>query len=289
MSALPASDGRSRGVEGRLDLGLALVLGAAALALACTLYYLGVAEAGAMSTWLAVLLAAAGVAGAAGAFASRRTPRPLRPVGEPVSTPRGEAVAPGSPASAAAGAGAHALARRGGELDGLLLAHAQHHRAAGARDRPLRPPARQRLQGDRDQQRTAQGVLVQGRGDRALQPALLLDPARGGGVALSPVQSPGGGRCCSTSTASRRSTTSWVMPRATRHSGAWPRSCSSTPAASTSSAAMAGTSSPSCSWRRPRAARACTPTASATCCRAFTSPTGGGSPRASASRHCRKM
>jgi len=50
MSALPASDGRSRGVEGRLDLGLALLLGAAALALGCTLYYLGVAGAGAMST-----------------------------------------------------------------------------------------------------------------------------------------------------------------------------------------------------------------------------------------------
>ena len=99
MSALPASDGQSRGVEGHLDLGLALVLGAATLALACTLYYIGVAEAGAMSTWLAVLLAAAGVAGAAGAFASRRTLRPSRPVGEPVSTPRGEAVAPGSPPS----------------------------------------------------------------------------------------------------------------------------------------------------------------------------------------------
>ena len=99
MSALPASDGRSRGVEGRLDLGLALVLGAAALALACTLYYLRVAEAGAMSTWLAVLLAAAGVAGAAGAIASRHRMRPPRPVGEPVSTPRGEAAAPGSPAS----------------------------------------------------------------------------------------------------------------------------------------------------------------------------------------------
>ena len=99
MSALPASDARSRGIEGRLDLGLAVVLGAAALALACTLYYLGVAEAGAMSTWLAVLLAAAGVTCAAGAFASRRTLRPSRPVGEPVSTPRGEAVAPGSPAS----------------------------------------------------------------------------------------------------------------------------------------------------------------------------------------------
>ena len=97
MSALLASDGRSRGVEGRLDLGLALVLGAVALALVCTLYYLGVAEAGAMSTWLAVLLAAAGVAGAAGAFASRRTLRPPRSVGEPVSTPRGEAVAPASP------------------------------------------------------------------------------------------------------------------------------------------------------------------------------------------------
>jgi len=99
MSALPASDARSRGIEGRLDLGLALVLGAAALALACTLYYLGVAESGPMSTWLVVLLVAAGIAGAAGALASRRTVRRSRPVGEPVSTPRGEAVAPGSPAS----------------------------------------------------------------------------------------------------------------------------------------------------------------------------------------------
>ena len=68
MSALPASDERSRCVEGHLDLGLALVLGAAALALACTLYLGVAAEAGAMSTWLAVLLAAAGVVGAAGAF-----------------------------------------------------------------------------------------------------------------------------------------------------------------------------------------------------------------------------
>jgi diguanylate cyclase (GGDEF)-like protein len=99
MSALPASDGQSRGVEGQLDLGLALVLGAAALALACSLYYLGVAETGAMSTWLAVLLAGAGVAAAAGAFASRRTMRPSRSVGEPLSAPRGEASAAGSPAS----------------------------------------------------------------------------------------------------------------------------------------------------------------------------------------------
>src|SRR6185369_15836045 len=99
MSALPAGDGQSRGVTGHLDLGLALALGGTALALACTLYYLGMVETGAMSTWLAVLLAAAGVAGAAGTFASRRTMRPPRPVGEPVSTPRGEAVASASPAS----------------------------------------------------------------------------------------------------------------------------------------------------------------------------------------------
>ena len=100
MSTPPASDGATRGVEGHLDLGLALVLGAAALSLACALY-LGVVDAGAgtMSTWLAVLLAAAGVAGAAGAFASRRTMRFKRPVGEALSTPRGEAVAPGAPAS----------------------------------------------------------------------------------------------------------------------------------------------------------------------------------------------
>ena len=99
MSALPASDGRPRGIEGHLDLGLALILlSAVAVALACTLY-LGVGGAGEKSTWLAVLLAAAGVAVAAGAIASRRRMRPPRPVGEPVSTPRGEAVAPGSPAS----------------------------------------------------------------------------------------------------------------------------------------------------------------------------------------------
>jgi len=99
MSALPASDGQSRGVEGHLDLGLALVLGSAALALACTLYYLGVAKPGAMSTWLAALLAAAGVAGAAGAFAARRTVRPSRSVAEPLPTPGREAGAPGSPTS----------------------------------------------------------------------------------------------------------------------------------------------------------------------------------------------
>ena len=99
MSALPASDARSRGIEGRLDLGLALVLGSAALALACTLYYLGVAKPGAMSTWLAALLAAAGVAGAAGAFAARRTVRPSRSVAEPLPTPGREAGAPGSPTS----------------------------------------------------------------------------------------------------------------------------------------------------------------------------------------------
>jgi len=99
MSALPASDGRSRWVEGYLDLGLALILGAAALALACTVYLGVAAEAGAMSTWLAVLLAAAGVVGAAGAFTTRRTLRPPRPVGEPVATPRGEAIARGAPLS----------------------------------------------------------------------------------------------------------------------------------------------------------------------------------------------
>jgi diguanylate cyclase (GGDEF)-like protein len=99
MSALPANKARSRGIGGRLALGLALVLAAAALALACTLYYLGMAESGPISTWLVVLLAAAGIAGAAGALASRRTLRPSHPVGEPVSTPRGEAVAPGLPAS----------------------------------------------------------------------------------------------------------------------------------------------------------------------------------------------
>ena len=52
-----------------------------------------------MSTWLAVLLAAAGVAGAAGAFASRRTMRSRARSASPLSTPRGDAVAPGSPAS----------------------------------------------------------------------------------------------------------------------------------------------------------------------------------------------
>jgi diguanylate cyclase (GGDEF)-like protein len=99
MSALPASDSQSSCVKGHLDLGLALILGAAALALACALYLGVAAEAGAMSTWLAVLLAVAGVVGAAGALTTRRTLRAPRPVGEPVSTPRGEAVAPGSPPS----------------------------------------------------------------------------------------------------------------------------------------------------------------------------------------------
>ena len=98
MSALPASAGRSRGVEGHLDLGLALILSAVVVALACALY-LGIAEPGKRSTWLEVLLAVMGVAGAAGAIGSRRRMWPPRPVGEPVSTPRGEAVAPGLPAS----------------------------------------------------------------------------------------------------------------------------------------------------------------------------------------------
>ena len=52
-----------------------------------------------MPTWLAVFLAAAGVAGAAGAFVSRRTPNAQPAVGELVSTSRGEAVAPGAPMS----------------------------------------------------------------------------------------------------------------------------------------------------------------------------------------------
>src|SRR6266511_2735488 len=91
-----ASDGESRGVQGRLDVGLALVLGAVALSLTCALY---LSVAGAMSTWLAVVIAAAGVAGAAGAFAARRTVRAQRHAGEPLSIPHGDAVAPGSPAS----------------------------------------------------------------------------------------------------------------------------------------------------------------------------------------------
>ena len=74
-----------------------------------------------------------------------------------------------------------------------LLAHAGHHRAAGRGDQQFAAPARRRLQGARVHQRPAQGVLVQGRGHRALQPALLLDPARGRGVALPPLQPPGVG------------------------------------------------------------------------------------------------
>ena len=72
----------------------------------------------------------------------------------------------------------------------LLLPHARAHRAAGGGPRPLRHAARRRLPGARVHQRAAQGVLLQGRGDRPLQPPLLLDPARGRGLPLPPLQPP---------------------------------------------------------------------------------------------------
>src|SRR3990172_1946247 len=73
---------------------------------------------------------------------------------------------------------------------GSILANAHHHRGAGDRDQPVLPAARQRLPGGGVHQRPAEGVLLQGRGDGALQPPLLLDPPRGGGVPLPPLQPP---------------------------------------------------------------------------------------------------
>ncbi len=69
-------------VEGSLDLGLALVLASTALALASLFY---VALAGGTPGWLPVLIAAGGLAGAAGAFVWWRAPRPARAGGEPFS------------------------------------------------------------------------------------------------------------------------------------------------------------------------------------------------------------
>src|SRR6185503_9668577 len=52
---------------------------------------------------------------------------------------------------------------------------------------------RGRLQGARVHQRAAEGILLQGRRDRTLQPALLHHPARGGSVPLPALQSSGVG------------------------------------------------------------------------------------------------
>jgi diguanylate cyclase (GGDEF)-like protein len=78
----PRAPGSDWCVEGSLDLGLALVLASTALALA-SLFYVGVA--GGSPGWLPVLIAAGGLAGAAGAFVWWRAPRPMRAGGEPLS------------------------------------------------------------------------------------------------------------------------------------------------------------------------------------------------------------
>ena len=99
MSALPASAGRSRGIEGRVDLGLALVLGAAALALACSLC-LGAGGGRGDADLARGAPCGGGRRGRRGGVRiSARAARAEPPVAEPLSTPRGEAVAPGAPTS----------------------------------------------------------------------------------------------------------------------------------------------------------------------------------------------
>ena len=75
----------------------------------------------------------------------------------------------------------------------LVLPDARPHRAAGFGHRSLRGEARHGVQGAGVHQCPAEGVLLQGRGDGALQPPLLLHPPRGGSLALSSVQPPGVG------------------------------------------------------------------------------------------------
>ena len=94
-------------------------------------------------------------------------------------------------------------------------------------------PARHRVQGARVHQRPAQGVLLQGRGHRSLQPPLLLDPARGRSLALPPLQSPrlgGAPRPRRLQGGQRRARSRGRRRDAPRR---WPRSCSSNRAAST--------------------------------------------------------
>jgi diguanylate cyclase (GGDEF)-like protein len=93
MGVRSAIERHSRSAEGRLDLGLALALCAAALTLLCAAY---ARVAGTMSAPLALLLGAAGIAGAAGAFASRGGRRPARPTGETLSMGLGDS-RPGLP------------------------------------------------------------------------------------------------------------------------------------------------------------------------------------------------
>src|SRR5712691_2265988 len=138
--------------------------------------------------WMLLLLAFTGVMMTAGSFllwdlaksvARTAEALPREPAGGGRLQPRarsGETVRPAE--------------RRSGCPHALLLADAQHHRAASRRCQPVLETAGRSLQGTRIDQRPSEGVLVQGRGHGPVQPALFLDPARGRSVPLSPLQPP---------------------------------------------------------------------------------------------------
>ena len=80
--------------------------------------------------------------------------------------------------------------RRGRHAHAVVRPDAPDRRAAGRGDQRLRLEARRRLQGARVDEPPAQGVLVQGRGHRPLQPAVLHHAARRGARPLPALQSP---------------------------------------------------------------------------------------------------